>query len=66
MAQPYSEQTQKILDDFLDALGESVDIDSAFLAELREMAHSGTLDDRNRIQQAVTDLEGRANVLYHR
>ena len=66
MAQPYSEQTQKILDDFLDALGQNEGIDSEFLEELRGMARSGTLDDRSRIQQAVADLEGRADELHHR
>ncbi len=64
MAQAYGEETQKILDDFLEKLGEDANIDAEFLAELRKMVSSGTLDDPTRIRQAVANLEAKANELY--
>ena len=64
MTQPYSQQTQKILDDALTALGERDEMDPGFLRELRVMARSGALDNRSRVQKAIANLEARADELY--
>ena len=61
MVQPYSEETQRILDDLLAALGEREEIDSALLAELRTMAGSGTLDSRSRIRGVIANLKAKAD-----
>jgi hypothetical protein len=64
MTKPYSEQTQKILDDFLAALGEKEEMDSDLLANLHQMVQNGTLDNRGRIRQAVSSLEAKADELH--
>jgi ribosomal protein L19E len=64
MAQPYSEEVQKILDDLLAALAEKKEIDSTLLAELRTMARSGTLENRSQIQRAIANLKAKADELY--
>jgi hypothetical protein len=64
VAQAYDEETQKILDDFLEKLGEDANIDAEFLAELREMVGSGTLDDPTCIRQSVANLKAKADELH--
>jgi hypothetical protein len=64
VARAYDEETQKILDDFLEKLGEDANIDAEFLAELREMVGGGTLDDPTRIRQAVANLKAKADELH--
>lgn len=64
MPHPYSEETQRILDDLLHTLSKRQEIDPDFLSELRQMMNSGKLDNRTRIQQAIAILEARADDLY--
>ena len=64
MSHPYSEETREILEDFMQTLGKDARMDADFLAELRRMVDSGTLDTQASIQQAVTNLKAKADKLY--
>jgi hypothetical protein len=64
MSHPYSEEMREILEDFMQALGKDARMDADFLAELRRMADSGTLDTQASIQQAVANLKAKADELY--
>ena len=63
MSRQYSEETRKILEDFLETLGRNKRVDAEFLAELRRMVGGGELGDATRIQQATAILEARADEL---
>jgi len=63
MSRQYSEETRKILDDFLETLGRSRRVNAAFLAELRRMVADGELGSTKRIQQATAILEARVDEL---
>ena len=65
MPQPYSKETQSILDDFLQSLDRGGEIDPDFFADLRQMMEDGKLDDRAQIRQAIAALEAKAHDLYH-
>ena len=64
MSHPYSEETREILEDFMQALGKDARMDADFLAELRRMVDSGTLETSASIQQAVANLKAKADELY--
>ncbi len=64
MSHPYSEETREILEDFMQALGKDARVDVDFLAELRRMVDSGTLDTHTGIQQAVANLKAKAEKHY--
>ncbi len=64
MSHPYSDETREILEDFMQTLGKDARVDADFLAELRRMVDSGTLDTHASIQQAVADLKAKADKLY--
>jgi hypothetical protein len=64
MPHPYSEETREILEDFIQALGKDARVDADFLAELRRMVDSGTLDSSASIQRAVANLKAKADKLY--
>jgi hypothetical protein len=64
MSHPYSEETREILEDFIQALGKDARVDADFLAELRRMVDSGTLDASASIRQAVANLKAKADKLY--
>ena len=66
MTQRYSEETQRILKDFLETLGKDKSIDTNLLAELRQMMNDGKLGTRTRIQQAIANLEAKADELQDR
>lgn len=61
MSQRYSEETQKVLNDFLEVLSAHDDIDPDFLAELHRLTTDGELDNRTQIRQAVAILEAKAD-----
>mgnify|MGYP006296239945 FL=1 len=63
MAERYSRETERILEDFLRALAEREGVDGRFLAEVRQMTADGALADRSRIRWAVSMLKGRADGL---
>ncbi len=64
MSHPYGEETREILEDFVQALGKDARVDADFLAELRRMVDSGTLDAHASIQQAVANLKAKAEEHY--
>ena len=64
MSHPYSGETREILEDFIQTLGRDTHVDSDFLAELRRMVDSGTLDTHAGIQQAVDNLKAKAEKHY--
>ena len=64
MPHPYSEETREILEDFMQTLGKDVRMDADFLAELRRMVDSGTLDTHAGIQQSVANLKAKAEKHY--
>ena len=64
MPHPYSEETREILEDFMQALGKDARMDADFLAELRRMVDSGTLDTSASIRQAVANLKAKADKSY--
>lgn len=66
MTQRYSEEAQRILRDFLETLGKDKSIDADLLAELRRMMNGGKLGTRTRIQQAIDNLEAKADELQDR
>lgn len=63
MAERYSRETERILEDFLRALAEREGVDGRFLAEVRQMTADGALGDWSRIRSAVSMLKGRADGL---
>ncbi len=64
MSHPYGEETREILEDFMQTLGKDEHMDVDFLAELRRMVDSGTLDTHASIQQSVANLKAKAEKLY--
>jgi hypothetical protein len=66
VTQRYSEETQRILKDFLETLGKDKSIDTDLLAELRQIMNDGKLGTRTRIQQAIANLEANADELQDR
>jgi monomeric isocitrate dehydrogenase len=66
MSQRYSEETQKILKDFLETLSKNRNIDADLLVELRQMTNDGNLGNRTRIQQSIAILEAKADELQDR
>lgn len=63
MSKSYSEETRRILSDFLDTLSKNPELDASFLHELRQMMDDGKLENRTRIREAVQNLEARADEL---
>lgn len=59
MSQLYTEQTERILQDFLDALEKEAAVDRAFLADIKRMARDGALSHRSRVQTAMANMEKR-------
>jgi hypothetical protein len=55
----YTEQTQRILQDLLDALEKGTDVDRAFLEDVRRMTADGTLANRAQVRAAIERLENR-------
>ena len=66
MSQRYSEETRKILKDFLETLSKNRNIDADLLVELRQMTNDGNLGNRTRIQQSIAILEAKADELQDR
>ncbi len=64
MSHPYSEETREILEDFMQTLGKEPSMDVDFLAELRRMVDSGTLESPASIREAVANLKAKADKLY--
>jgi hypothetical protein len=58
MATTYSQETQKILQDFLETLAAQNKITPSFLADLQQMVADGTLDDASCIVQAIEKISG--------
>ena len=58
MSNPYSEETRRILADFLRALEENAEIDRRFLQIVKRMTETGKLGSGRDIQQALELLEG--------
>ena len=61
MPRSYSAETRKILNDFLDVLSKSPEVDVDFLGELCQMMGKGKLEKRTRIQQAIRNLRAKAD-----
>ena len=66
MSHPYSEETHRILNDFLETLGRDERTDPDLLAELRRMMADGALESRARIRRTIAKLEAKADELYDR
>ena len=62
----YSEETQRILNDFVTALGDDPRTDPDLLIELRRMMAAGALESPARIRRTIAQLEAKADELYHR
>ena len=59
MATTYSQETQKILQDFLETLAAQNKITPSFLADLQQMVADGTLGDTSCIVQEIEKLSGK-------
>jgi hypothetical protein len=59
MATTYSQETQKILRDFLETLVAQNKITPSFLADLQQMVADGTLGDASHIAQAIEKISGK-------
>jgi len=59
----YGRETERILEDFLQALAGREGVDGRFLDEVRQMTVDGALGERSRIRRAVSMLKERADAL---
>ena len=57
MLSPYTEETQRILEDFVETLSKSQKMDADFLNTLRQMLATGKLGDTSQIAKVVEALE---------
>jgi len=61
MATTYSEETLKILTDFVQKLSRDIQVDTELLAEVQRMVRDGELGNRSRISNVITILEENAD-----